>query len=119
MRRPLHVPLADGHYEVSFLHAAELQHTRSFPPEPNYPDRGSYFGQRIRFHGGDYHGSVPTDGKPEPLGRPSPVQLHGPRGGPVLLRREDGDRSQRFEEVVHAVLGEVGGCQGQLELGGG
>lgn len=44
------------------------------------------------------------------------LQLYQPRGAPVTLGGEDGYRSERLEQILHAMLGKVGRCQCQLEL---
>ena len=76
-----------------------------------------YLSQTLSVDAGHHDGSVAPDGEPEALGVRL-LQLDRPGHRPVVLGREDRDRAQPREQVLHLELAEVGESQGQLELGG-
>ena len=73
--------------------------------------------ETVAVHTRQGHRGVPPDGEPKalPLG---PLEDDGPRGLPRPPGGEVGHGPQVVENIVHPVLGEVGGRQGELDFGG-
>ena len=76
-----------------------------------------YLRQTIPIHPCDDNRCIPPHGEAKPF-RGCAEEGEGGRGRPLVLGREDGNRTQQAEHVLYAMLGEVWGSEGQLELGG-